>query len=93
MSELGSKILKVCIVIYLHKTADSGRQWRTEKSGMLQYIGLRKVRQDLFTEQQIVTDTLWFSKPKISDCVILYSKYLLTPAGSRVQCLLPPTDD
>ena len=51
---------------------------------MLQFTALQKVRQDLVTEQQIVTDTLWFSKPKISDCVILYSKYLLILAGSRV---------
>jgi len=32
--------------------ANSGRQWRTEKPGVLQSTGLQRVRHDLATEQQ-----------------------------------------
>ena len=32
--------------------ANSGRQWRTGKTGMLQSMGLQRVRHDLETEQQ-----------------------------------------
>ena len=32
--------------------ANFGRQWRTGRPGMLQYVGLQRVRHDLLTEQQ-----------------------------------------
>ena len=32
--------------------ANSGRWWRTEKPGVLQFTGLQRVRHDLLTEQQ-----------------------------------------
>ena len=37
--------------------ANSGREWRTEKPGMLQFMGLHSVRQDLVTEQGIINLT------------------------------------
>ena len=33
--------------------ANSGRRWRTEEPGMLQFMGLQRVRHDLVTEQEM----------------------------------------
>ena len=53
--------------------ANSGRQWRTEKPGVLRSMGLQRVRHDSVTEQQKPTQELVLEPP---------SKWL-PPRGTR----------
>ena len=45
--------------------ANSGRWWRTEKSGMLQFMGFQRVRHNWVTEQQAIPPRLTSFSSKI----------------------------
>ena len=61
---------------------NSGRWWRTGKPGMLQSIGLQRVRQDLVTEQQqqiVLIFTYFYNNYDLFNSFLKYNSTLLFP--------------
>ena len=42
--------------------ANSGRQWGTGRSGVLHFMGSKRIRHDLASEQQQIADFLWYGR-------------------------------
>ena len=76
--------------------ANSRRYWRTGKPGMLQFMGLRRVRHNLATEQQhgkcqsvVASCGLWFVLPVVVWLLIRDQTSALC-TGSTVLTTVPP---